>query len=68
MSLQGPNAKQASYSSGNQHAYVDKSHLKCIVSIKEQVSTTDATIDTSQGHEEAEGEEVTVVEVAHAVI
>lgn len=48
--------------------WVWASHLNGIVCIYEQVSATDATVDTAQGHEEAEGEEVTVVKVAHTVI
>ena len=44
------------------------SHLKSIVCIEEEVSATDATVDTAHGHEEAEGEEVAVVEMAHTVI
>ncbi len=44
------------------------SHLKSTVCIKKQVSAADAAVDTAQGHEEAEGEEVTVVKVTHAVI
>lgn len=42
--------------------------LQCVVCFKEQVPATDATVNTAQGHGEAEGEEVTVVKMAHTVI
>lgn len=44
------------------------SHLKSVVRIQELVSATDAAVDTAQGHEEAKGEEVPMVKMAHAVI
>lgn len=43
-------------------------YLNGIVSIKEHVSGADAAVDAAHGHIKAKGEEVAVVEVAHAVI
>lgn len=43
-------------------------HLQSVVRIQEQVPTADAAVDTAQGHEEAEGEEVPMIKVSHAVI
>lgn len=43
-------------------------HLQSVVGIQEQVPTADAAVDTAQGHEEAEGEEVPMVKVSHTVI
>lgn len=47
---------------------VQPSHLESMVRIKKQVSAADATVDTAQGHEEAEGKEVAVVKMADAII
>lgn len=44
-------------------AYLDRS-----VRIQEHVFGADAAVDAAHGHKEAEGKEVAVVEVAHAVI
>lgn len=43
-------------------------HLQSVVCIQEQVPTADAAVDTAQGHEEAEGEEVPMIKVSHTVI
>lgn len=43
-------------------------HLYLTVGIQEQVLAADAAVDAAQGHVEAEGEEVAVVEVSHTVV
>lgn len=45
-----------------------KRHLDRIVGVQKQVLAADAAVDAAERHEEAEGEEVAVVEVAHAVV
>lgn len=42
--------------------------LKSVVRVEEQVSAADATVDTAQGHEEAEREEVAMVKMSYAII
>lgn len=43
-------------------------HLQSVVCIQEQVPTADAAVDTAQGHEEAEGEEVPMIKVTYTII
>lgn len=43
-------------------------HLYGTVGLQEQVLAADAAVHAAQGHVQAEGEEVAVVEVAHAVV
>lgn len=43
-------------------------HLYGVVSLQKQVPAADAAVDAAQGHVEAEGEEVTMVQVAHTVV
>lgn len=43
-------------------------HLYSTVGLKKQVPAADAAVDAAQGHVQAEGEEVAVVEMAHAVV
>lgn len=49
---------------GNHHIL----HLDSTVGLQEHVSAADAAVDAAQSHVEAEGEEVAVVEMAHAVV
>lgn len=44
------------------------SHLYSAVRLQKQVPAADAAVDAAQSHVEAEGEEVAMVEVAHAVV
>lgn len=43
-------------------------HLDGAVGIQEQVLAADAAVDAAQGHVEAEGEEVAMVEMSHTVV
>lgn len=43
-------------------------HLYGAVGIQEEVPAADAAVDAAQGHVEAEGEEVALIEVANAVV
>ena len=43
-------------------------HLYGVVGVQEHVLAADAAVHAAQRREEAEGEEVAVVEVTHAVI
>lgn len=43
-------------------------HLYGTVSIQEEVPAAEAAVDAAQGHVETEGEEVALIEVAHAVV
>lgn len=43
-------------------------HLYGTVGLQEQVPAADAAVDAAQGHVQAEGEEVAMVEMTHAVI
>lgn len=45
-----------------------KTDLDGVVSVQEHVFGTDAAVDAGHGHEQTETEEVTVVEMTHAVI
>lgn len=45
-----------------------RSHLYGIVGLQKQVPAADAAVDAAQGHVQAEGEEVAMVEVAHTVV
>lgn len=49
-------------------AAVAVAHLDGGVSLQKQVPAADAAVDAAEGHVEAEGEEVAMVEVAHAVV
>lgn len=46
----------------------DSHYLNGTVGIQKQVLAADATVDTAKGHVEAEGEEVTMVEMSHTVV
>lgn len=43
-------------------------HLYSTVGLQKQVLAADAAVDAAQGHVQAEGEEVAVVEMAHTVV
>lgn len=43
-------------------------HLYGAVGIQKEVPAADAAVDAAQGHVEAEGEEVALIEVAHTVV
>lgn len=55
-------------SRGNTLLGVRASYLKSIVCLYEEVPATDAAVDTAQGQEDTEGEEVTVVQMSHTVV
>lgn len=44
------------------------SHLDGVVGIQERFLTADAAVDAAQRHVQAEGEEVPMVEMTHAVV
>lgn len=45
-----------------------KPHLYGAVGLQKQFPAADAAVDAAQGHIQAEGEEVAVVEMAHTVV
>lgn len=45
-----------------------KPHLYSAVGLQKQFPAADAAVDAAQGHVQAEGEEVAVVEMAHTVV
>lgn len=49
-------------------SFLIEPYLYSVVGIQKQVPAADAAVDTAHGHVDAEGEEVAMVEMSHAVI
>lgn len=49
-------------------SFLVEPYLYSVVGVQKQVPAADAAVDTAHGHVDAEGEEVAMVEMAHAVI